>query len=181
MINHEITMRLATIADAETIAEFSRRTFYETFAPHNTTDDMELFMNEQFTRQLLIEEVGVPSNIFFLAYAGAELAGYIKLRDGINPKELNGFGALEIARIYAAIEMIGKGVGNVLMQQAINIAQEKNKEFVWLAVWKKNNRAIDFYTRWGFKKFGQQVFLLGRDVQKDWLMKKALRQDDKIG
>lgn len=38
----------------------------------------------------------------------------------------------------------------------------------------KNKRAFEFYLKWGFEIFSSQVFLLGNDVQKDWVMKKNL-------
>ena len=82
--------------------------------------------------------------------------------------------SIEIARIYAATNAIGKGVGKTLMQKCIEIAQEKKKDVLWLGVWEKNNRAIDFYIKWGFEKFSTHIFMLGDDPQTDWLMKKEL-------
>jgi ribosomal protein S18 acetylase RimI-like enzyme len=119
-------------------------------------------------------EVGNIENIFLLAYYGDELAGYAKLREAKQPEKLNNVNALEIARIYAVANMIGKGVGNLLMQTSISIAKEKGKEVIWLGVWQKNIRAIDFYIKWGFEKFDVSDFLLGNDVQYDWLMKKNI-------
>ena len=174
MAIQEISIKLAGIKDAETIADISRTTFYETFAPHNTTRDMDIFLKEQFTRESLIAEVGVACNTFYLAFAGDTLAGYIKLREHDNPKELKGLKALEIARIYATASMLGKGVGSRLMHHAIELAVQKQKQVIWLAVWEKNQRAMDFYTRWGFEVFGKQFFILGTDLQRDWLMKKML-------
>jgi len=169
-----ISIKLAGINDAEIIADLSRRTFHETFAPHNTAKDMEIFLREQFTKQSLIAEVGVSFNTFFLAYANEKIAGYMKLRERDNPKELHGLKSLEIARIYATAMMVGKGVGSSMMQHAINVAVQKQKQVIWLAVWEKNQRAIDFYLKWGFEIFGKQIFVLGTDLQKDWLMKKTL-------
>ena len=40
--------------DAELIADISRQTFYDTFAEHNTKEDMDKFMSEQFTRGRLM-------------------------------------------------------------------------------------------------------------------------------
>ena len=174
MAIQEISIKLAGIKDAGTIADISRTTFYETFAPHNTSRDMEIFLKEQFTRESLIAEVGVPFNTFYLAYAGDIIAGYIKLRERDSPKELNGLKALEIARIYATASMVGKGVGSTLMHHAVEIAKQKQKQVIWLAVWEKNQRAMDFYSKWGFEVFGKQIFILGTDLQKDWLMKKML-------
>jgi len=167
-------IRQATKEDAELIADLSRTTFYETFAASNTKENMDKFLSEQFTRGKLIREVEQPGLQFFIAYYDDEVAGYLKLRDGQQPHTLGFVKALEIARLYAMKTMIGKGVGALLMQKSIDIAKEKNKQSIWLGVWEKNQRALDFYRKWGFRKFSEQNFLLGNDVQRDWLMIKDL-------
>jgi hypothetical protein len=43
-------------------------------------------------------------------------------------------------------------------------------ETIWLTVWKNNERAIRFYKRWGFRKVGVYDFVVGRDVQEDFLL-----------
>lgn len=166
-------IRTATVADAALIADISRTTFFETFAAQNTKEDMDKFLAEQFTTSDLIAEVGVPGNIFLLAYLDEALAGYVYLQDNNNipTHEAN---ALEIKRIYVLKSNIGKGIGRALMQAGINTAKEKNKQIIWLGVWEQNRPAIDFYTAWGFEKFDTHNFVLGNDVQQDWLMKKWL-------
>ena len=169
-----ITIRFATKQDAKLIADMSRQTFYDTFASQNTKEDMDKFMNEQFTREALMEEVGTENNIFLLAYDEEKPVGYARIRENNNPPSLGTSNAIEIARIYAATHAIGKGIGKMLMQKCIEIAKAGNREVVWLGVWEKNNRAIDFYIKWGFEKFADHDFVLGNDVQKDWLMKRTL-------
>lgn len=168
-----ITVREATTADAGLIADMSRQTFYETFAAGNNKEDMDKFMTEQFTREALIEEVGSPGNTFLLAYANDEVAGYARLREK-SDKLFNYKPTLEIARIYADAKMIGKGIGRQLMEASIAYAKKLQKEIIWLGVWEKNHHAIEFYKKFGFEKFGEHDFILGNDVQKDWLMKKDL-------
>ena len=170
----DITIRFATREDAVLIADISHQTFYETFAADNRKEDMDKFLNEQFTKGKLILELAYPENTFLLAFTGDQVAGYVKVRDSAPPKSLGSGRALEIARIYAMTSMIGKGVGKKLMQASIDIAIEKEKEVIWLGVWEKNQRAIDFYIRHGFEKFDETDFLLGDDLQRDWLMKKIL-------
>lgn len=169
-----ITIKIATIKDAELIAEMSRQTFYDSFAEDNTKEDMDIFLSKTFTREALMKEVGAENNIFLLAYDGNEVVGYVRMRENNIPPQLGTERAMEIARIYSVKTSIGKGVGKALMQKCIDIAKEKNHHTIWLGVWEHNQRAIDFYIRWGFKKFSDHDFVLGNDVQKDWLMKKSI-------
>jgi diamine N-acetyltransferase len=171
---NEIIIKTATIQDADLIASLSRQTFYDTYARYNSAENMDRFMNELFTHQRLIEEVGAPGNEFLLAYNDNEPVGYARLRKGPNPTGLGDTPAIEIARIYAVQHKIGKGVGSALMQRCIDVAKETGNQVIWLGVWEKNQKALDFYTRWGFEKFGDHTFLLGNDDQTDWLMKKVL-------
>ena len=170
----EILIRYGTREDAMEIATLSRETFYSAFSKDNSAEDMEKFMTEQFSTARLMAQVGAPGNIFLLAYVGEQLAGYVRLLDGFPPSELKDFPTIEIARIYARQDAIGKGVGRALMQRSIEIATSMNKRSIWLGVWEKNDRAIAFYSKWGFEKFGEHDFLLGNDVQRDWMMRKLL-------
>lgn len=169
-----LNIRLATVQDASLIADISRSTFYDTFAHQNTPENMQKFMNEQFTHEALMKEVAEPSSIFIIAEAGEAVLGYARLRESVAPPALGELPSIEIARIYALQSAIGKGVGNALMKRCIEIAYEMGKRIVWLGVWEKNPRAIRFYEKWGFHKFDEHEFVLGNDVQTDWLMKKML-------
>ncbi|HEV7332016.1 MAG TPA: GNAT family N-acetyltransferase [Flavisolibacter sp.] len=168
----DITLRYATLEDAALVADISRQTFYDTFAADNSPANMEKFLTEQFTKGKLMLEVGTAANTFLLAYCNDAVAGYLKLREDKKPAALQPASAMEIARLYVVKDYIGKGVGKLLMQAAIDIAKQKDKEVVWLGVWEHNQRAIAFYTAWGFHKFDEVDFLLGDDLQRDWLMKK---------
>ncbi len=168
------TIRQATVADANDIALLSRQSFYDTFAAVNTKEDMDKFMNESFSMETLTAEVAVAANIFLVACAGEELIGYAKIMESVNPPALGQVPAIEISRLYAAKKAIGQGVGKILMQAAISLATGKNKQLIWLGVWEHNQRAIGFYRQFGFEKFGEHPFVLGNDVQTDWLMKKTI-------
>lgn len=175
-------IRLADKNDAPLIAEISRRTFYDTFAVYNTQENMDLYLSGQLTAASITAEVEDPENLFLLAFLDEQPAGYAQLRDrailpgqeGASAAEPEGTPALEIVRIYAEQSAIGRGVGKALMTRCLEIAREKQKEWIWLGVWEHNQRAIDFYTKWGFEKFGEHVFMLGHDLQTDWEMKKRL-------
>lgn len=159
---------------AALIADMSRQTFYETFASDNTQEDMDRFMNEQFTREKLMGEVGQPSAYFFVAYCDHEPAGYLKMKAGENPEVFGTESSIEIARLYARSTFIGKGIGSALMQAALAFARQHEKQWIWLGVWEKNFRAIRFYEKCGFMKMAEKDFLLGNDLQRDWMMGRRL-------
>src|SRR5207253_631402 len=128
------------------------------------------------SKEALIKETATEGNIFLIAFIDSEPAGYVRLKAGRSRPEFDNRPCMEISRIYVVNSMIGKGVGSAMMQKCIDLAQEMNNELLWLGVWKENRTAINFYERWGFEIFGEQDFLLGNDLQKDWLMKKTLVQ-----
>lgn len=160
--------RFASVADAGLISSLSRRTFLETFAEHNTTENMDKFFRDVFSESLLMAEVGVTGNTFLLIFFNYFPAGYALIRNESNAGLTN---AIEIARIYIVREYLGKGAGKKLMMECLDFARSLNKKTVWLGVWEKNQRAIDFYRHFGFTKFGTHVFMLGEDPQTDLLMK----------
>lgn len=162
--------------EAELIADLSRRTFYETFAAFNSKKDMDKFMEEQFARNKLIQEVLDPANIFFMAVNNDTPIGYVFLRESKPPAGIENTNPIEIARIYTLNSSIGTGAGKLMMNKCIETAVALKKDVIWLGVWEKNTRAIQFYRKWGFEKFSSHVFMLGGDAQTDWLMKKELLQ-----
>jgi GNAT superfamily N-acetyltransferase len=169
-----IRIRIASAEDAELVAGLSRRTFYESFARDNTEENMRIFLEEQWPAERQMAEVGAPGRVFLLAYIDDEPAGYASMREAQAPQGLDDQKAIEIVQLYSEQKMIGKGVGASLMQACLDQARMRNKDWVWLGVWEHNRRAIAFYQKWGFERFGEHVFLVGLDAQTDWWMKKKL-------
>jgi len=175
MENTNVRLRVANVNDAEIVADLARKTFYESFAPHNTEENMRMYMEEQFTREMQMAEVGAPGRTFILAYVGDELAGFASLRvTSEKPRGLEGEKAIEIVQVYSEQRMIGKGIGPALMQACLDFAREQGYDWVWLGVWEHNLRAHTFYTKWGFERFGEHLFIVGLDPQTDWWMRKKL-------
>jgi diamine N-acetyltransferase len=168
------TTRKATLDDVAILVKVSVKTFRDTFAEVNTKEDMKAYLAKAFSRDQLIKELNDAASTFLLALDGDTVVGYAKLKEGEGPSELNGERGIEIERIYTLKDYLGKRVGKLLMQTCLDLAAERGYKLVWLGVWEYNPRAIAFYEKWGFKKFGSHPFLLGNDLQTDLLMKKKL-------
>lgn len=172
----DVRIRKATIHDASLLSEVGARTFSDTFVAQNTEENMKLYLERNFNIQKITEEIGDAANVFLLAYAGDNIAGYAKVRaTAENPEGLNAMYALEIERIYVVKEFMGMHVGKALMEACLRHGRENGHDVVWLGVWEFNTRALKFYEQWGFEKFGQHTFMLGNDAQTDFLFKRKLK------
>ena len=60
------------------------------------------------------------------------------------------------------------------MDQAVRFAVQREKEYLWLDVWEKNEKALGFYRKNGFYEIGTHTFVMGDDAQTDYIMRKDL-------
>ncbi|HTF21309.1 MAG TPA: GNAT family N-acetyltransferase [Chryseolinea sp.] len=169
-----VSVRLATPGDVSLLIELGVQTFYDTFAEVNTKSDMDLYLQKNFDEAQVASELNDADNTFFIAESNGTAAGYAKLRKGAIPAELVSRNAIELERLYAGRAFIGKNVGKVLMERCFSLAKEQRFATVWLGVWEHNHRAIAFYRKCGFEKFGTHPFTLGTDLQTDHMMKKDI-------
>jgi ribosomal protein S18 acetylase RimI-like enzyme len=126
-----------------------------------------------FIRQIE-RELADPLSIFLLAYQDKRPVGYARLSVGRKPDFVESPDPIELVRIYVETNLIGSGYGSALMQACLEAAQRAGYRSIWLGVWERNVRAIKFYEKWGFKKLGDQEFILGKDIQNDWVMGRSL-------
>lgn len=173
----DINVRQLTLNDIDQLQEIGRQTFYETFAGSNTEDDMQKYLDESFSESKLTAELTDPNSEFYFAILDNKVIGYLKLNFGQSQTELKDDKALEIERIYVLKEFHGKKIGQILYDQAIKIARQKNADYVWLGVWEENPRAINFYKKNGFVEFDKHIFKLGNDEQTDIMMKLKLNDN----
>ena len=165
------SIRTATVEDADALAQFARRIFFETFAKENTPEDMERYVAETFGPALQRAELLDAKVHYLLLQADGRLAGYTKLARGeANPR---GRRPLQVCRFYLDSPWHGSGAANSLMEAVLALAQREGNDDVWLGVWEHNLRAIRFYQKHGFTRVGEQPCQVGEDVQTDWVMARS--------
>lgn len=167
-------IKKVTLNDIDQLQKIGRQTFYETFSAGNTEENMKNYLAEGFSIEKLTAELADPNAEFYFALLDDKVIGYLKLNFGPSQTELQDDKALEIERIYVLKAFHGKKVGQLLYDKAIQIAQQKNADYVWLGVWEENPRAISFYKKNGFIEFDKHIFKLGDDEQIDIMMKLQL-------
>ncbi len=170
----DIEIRKIKLADISELQVIGRQTFFETFADHNTADDMQKYLDNNLSVDKLKNELTDVNSEFYFALHDNKVIGYLKINHGQAQTELKDKKSLEIERIYVLKDFHGKKVGQVLYNKAIDIAKQTNAEYVWLGVWEKNSRAINFYKKNGFVEFDKHIFKLGDDEQTDIMMRLKL-------
>jgi ribosomal protein S18 acetylase RimI-like enzyme len=170
-----MNIRYGTLDDADMLSELGARTFYDTFAKDNTPENMDAHLRRSFSPEIQASELSQPDVIFLIVELENFPVGYAQLILSSTDEAIQGARPLEIRRIYSSHEYIGKGIGKELMQAAINEARQQDCDCIWLGVWEKNQRAIDFYKKWGFREVGTHIFSVGDDPQNDFVMELDLR------
>ena len=170
-----IQIEKAKTNDVARLQEISIATFKEAFAEVNTEEDMAKYLSECLSIEQLSKELNDNNAAFFFATIDDVTIGYLKLNFGASQTEFQDEDAIEIERIYVLTAYLGKRVGHLLCEKAIEVARLRNASYVWLGVWENNDRAIRFYKKKGFDAFGSHLFMLGNDEQKDILMKLKLK------
>ena len=172
----DLTIRKATLVDINQIQEIGKTTFTETFLENNSVENMNSYLEKSFHLEKLTAEISNPNSQFYLAILENQTIGYLKVNFGLAQTEIKDLKALEIERIYVLKAYYGKHIGQQLFEKAIKIAKKEDFEYLWLGVWEKNPRAIQFYKKNGLKVFDNHIFKIGDDEQTDFLMKKMMKE-----
>jgi len=170
----KVSVRPAGPADAPWLAELAERTFRETYTAHNTRENMEAYVAGHFGADLQAAELRDPAMTTLVAEVGDEPAGYTQLLRSQPPPSVTGPVPVEILRFYVDRSWHGQGVAQTLMAEAVETARAAGAGTLWLGVWERNERAIAFYRKCGFRDVGTHTFVLGTDHQRDYVLVRDL-------
>lgn len=167
-------IKKCSLDDILDLQKIYRQTFFETFSEQNSEENMRIFLDKAYNEEKLKSEIEDKESETFLAVENQKILGVLKINTGNAETESGLENSLEIQRIYILKESKGLGIGTVFMNLAEKKARELGVSFIWLGVWEKNFPAQKFYTNKGFRRFSEHAFILGDDIQTDFLMKKEL-------
>lgn len=166
--------RYTTLADTENLAELATITFHQAFDGSSKQENVDNYILSAFNLTQLAAELADTKNIYIIVEINGQAAGYLKLYEGDVPGCVSNPQAIELSRIYVRQEFWAQKLGAALMQRALDEAQQKGYQTIFLGVWEHNYRAQAFYHKWGFQKVGDHIFQMGDDAQTDWWMERKL-------
>ncbi len=176
--NTAITLILPS--EVNELQAISRETFSASYSAFNTAENIKLYMDTKFSIENLLSELDIKNSKFFFIWWNEAIAGYMKLNTDTAQTHLNNDHCLEIERIYILQQYQRKQLGKLLLDKAIDIANIAGMQYIWLGVWERNFKAMDFYERNGFKKYGTLDFLFGTDEQTDIEMRLEVLNQENI-
>lgn len=169
------TIRFATVEDAALLASFAAQAFTDTYRELSDPQEIADYVAEHFQPEVVAAVISDPACTTLLARVGGELAGYAILSAQPAPDCVAGPAPLKLWRLYLGEDFIGHGLGARLMAEAHAEARRRGAQTLWLSVYDKNVRAVEFYERFGFAKVGGLEFLFGGQIYIDPVYAAAVR------
>ncbi len=170
----ELLFRKCTEKDIDVLLPFAKACFYETYVHLNHAENIENYIRFAFEHNRFKAELQNPHSFFYVLFGNGELVGYLKLNNHEAQQDVQDENSLQIERIYVSKLHHGKKLGQYLMDRAVEIATEQEKESLWLGVWERNTKAIGFYEKNGFVKVKENSFQVGDEIQRDFVLRKEL-------
>ncbi|MCP4600783.1 MAG: GNAT family N-acetyltransferase [Proteobacteria bacterium] len=146
-------IRKAIQSDAANLAALGTCVWVDTYATQGVFEDISKYVFSELVTDRILALIG--SKDIFVIQNENSLLGYIVL-DSEKEKKV------EIETLYILPRFQGQGLGRKLIEKA----KEAVTVPLWLSVWDKNLKAINFYQRLGFEERGEICFdLYGTQIR----------------
>ncbi|MCS6929598.1 MAG: GNAT family N-acetyltransferase [Saprospiraceae bacterium] len=163
------------------LRDLAESTFREAWQTQNDPVHFEEYCRKHFALTRLAAEMADLQAEFYFSLLNDRPVAYLKLNLNRTPGQFARFEqplwpgrAVQIERIYVSKFYQGQRIGENLLVFAERRGRQLDAAWLWLSVWQRAPRAVQFYEKNGFHIFGEEIFWVGRDPQIDWLMRKRL-------
>ena len=170
----QVSIRVATMADAAALARLGAATFVETFGPMYQAADLAAFLagsRSEAVYAKLLNDPQVRMNLAFLngnpEPVGYFVAGPCKLPvDKLEPT------AGEVRELYVLAEYQKHKMGTKLMVGALEWLESQRRAPLYVGVYSENVGAQRLYSRFGFSKVGEYDFPVGDHIDREFILKR---------
>lgn len=166
-----LQFKKCTLSDLNALVQISNKTFVDAFEKDNNPTDFKEYVDIAFEESNLLNQLKNKDSSFYFVFKKEQCVGYMKLNVSEAQTEILSDDTIELERIYVIQEFQGQRIGELMLNEALQVARAQNKKYLWLGVWEKNLSAIRFYKKKGFTKFNTHPYYIGKDKQTDWLMR----------
>ena len=184
-------LRRATLEDADALSALASTCFTQTFGHLYAPDDLDRFIHEAYSPEVLRAELADPKRPTWLLFEelsmdaetapspahvdeGSEdtLIGYVTVCPANLPHPEVKEGDGEVQRLYLLQEYQGGGRGSRMLEHALNWLEADGPRTLWIGAWSENYGAQRLYGRYGFTKVGEYSFMVGDHADREFILRR---------
>ena len=146
--------------DFQLLSEMGTLTFLESHGHSAPADVIKNYIDEKYNADAIRTELNETASIFHIITYNNKPAGYSKIMLNTAHPAIKEKNITKLERLYLLKEFYDLKLGHKLFQFNLDISKGSEQAGMWLYTWKENQRAINFYTKKGFKIIGSYDFKL---------------------
>lgn len=162
-------IRQAQPDDAQRLAVLAAQVWTHTYATQGVSSVIADYVLSELTPQAFLAKLGNPAITIRVAERDAHLLGFAVIQSNAVCASAP-TATVELATLYVQAHCKGQGIGSCLLRDARALAATHARGGLWLTVNAQNAAAIDFYTRYNFRRVGTAEFVLGGVAHENLVM-----------
>jgi ribosomal protein S18 acetylase RimI-like enzyme len=147
-------IRTADKTDVHVISTLAHAIWPETYGSIMSDDQLKYMLKQMYSEESLKKQIEEKQHQFLLALMNAETVGFASYSHDDKA------GLFKIHKLYVHPMLHGHGFGKKLLDRIIKDVKAKGANRLQLNV-NRNNRAINFYEKYGFRKAGEEDIAIG--------------------
>lgn len=163
-------IRVCRPGDEDALALVGQATFLETFAGVLPGADIVAHCRGQHAPSVYRSWLEGGAHIWLAEAPSGAPIGYLVLAPASLPVQNPSDRDLEVKRIYLLRQFHGKGIGKQLMIEAEKHSRSVGVTRLLLGVYSRNDGAVAFYERYGFRRVGTRQFRVGEHDYHDFVL-----------
>ena len=163
-------IRVACESDVAELSIIGARVFWDAYGGTAPDEEIKNHIAEYFSEDYIRRELDRSSVTYLMAVENGRCAGLIKVRDSDVPELLTADSVMEVQQLYVSMDFQRRGIGALLLDEAVTTAKNKGVDGIWLSVWEDADWATSFYENYGFTSQGDVPFMLASTKFVDHLM-----------
>lgn len=170
-----INIKTAKVTDAEVLALLGRITYSESHGHFiDDKNDLLKFLNNSFSITEIKNQLKNTNNLFYILYVDDFPVGYTKLVLNELHENVKANSSCRLEKIYILNDFLPLKLGQHLFDFIVGKAIEHQFKNIWLSVYIKNFRAINFYKKNGFEITGTLDYIVNNKKYENFVYAKKI-------
>lgn len=155
-----ITIKKATNENYQEIIKIGKISVFEAHRGSCKDEYLDAFIEKNYNDDAVLQELRDEKNLYYILYYNETAVGFSKVILNAKHPNVSATNITKLERIYLLSEVQGLKLGYELLKFNIDLAKNSDQVGLWLFTWVGNLKAIQFYTKVGFKIIGSHQFYL---------------------